>query len=111
FELVVFTDWEEKKSTSSTANIKYHRDYKPGNVESKQKSLRENTGYSLEFEQVEGNDQTYYIAPFEREMEEGENELIYGYAAYIQKESDAGGIFVKYTVYCKANCEETKEAE
>ena len=44
-------------------------------------------------------------------MDEGIDEFVYGLAAYIQKENNAGGIFVFYTIYCEENCEDTKKEE
>lgn len=60
---------------------------------------------------IPGDDQTYYVAPFEKKVEGESNLLKYGYAAYIQKESEAGGIYVIYSFYCSENCEERKEVE
>jgi len=90
--------------------VKYYGYFNPGDVETKQKSLEDKVGFSLEFEEVAGNGQTYYIAP-QKEEKDTINELIYGLAAYIQNENEAGGIFVFYTIYCEADCDETKEAE
>src|SRR5699024_8138087 len=109
-ESILFTDWEEGKDTSATIDVKYYSYYNPGDVETKQKSIEAEIGFSLEFEEVAGNGQTYYIARLN-----GENEKIdapiYGLAAYIQNENDAGGFFVFYTIHCEEDCEEVKETE
>lgn len=111
FESLIYTDWEDGKDTSATVNVSYYSSFNPGHVESKKNGLRSKTGYHLDFEEIPRDNQTYYIASFEEKVEEEKNALLYGYVAYIQKESEAGGIYVIYRISCEVDCEESKEAE
>lgn len=109
FEAVSFTDWEEEKDSSAMVDIKFYSTFNPGFIEAKQRNLSRNIDLPLEFEEVSGDEQTYYIAPFEKELDEESAQEKYGYGAYIQKKSEAGGIFVIYSRYCETNCDEIKE--
>ncbi len=109
FESLLFTDSE--RDSSAMVNIRFYSSFNPGFIEEKQKSLSSNMNLSLEFEEVTGNDQTFYIAPFEEVYSDEHFLERYGYGAYIQKESEAGGIYVTYSRYCEANCDEIREAD
>jgi len=104
FESFIFTDAKKGEDSSTTVNVSYYSSFNPGHIESKKRSLRSKTGYDLDFEEISDENATYYIAHFE-------DDSLYGYAAYIQKEKDAGGINVIYTISCKNHCEDKKEAE
>lgn len=111
FESLFFQVSEEGKDTTAQVDVKYYSYFEPGYVDSKFKSLQSNIGLPLEFEEVSEDGQTYYIAPYEDEENQDQPFESYGYAAYIQKEPDAGAIYVIYTLICRGNCEETKEAD
>ncbi len=110
FESIHFTDWEEGKDSSAMVDVRFYSYYTAGeNVEIMQETLESNIKLPLEFEKVPGENETYYIAPFKKELDEDIRREKYGYGAYIQKESEAGGIFVIYSRYCEANCDEIRE--
>src|SRR5699024_8831043 len=111
FESFIFTVWEEGKDTSAMVDVKFYSFYKPGEVDAKKNSLRSNIDLPLTFEETSGDNQTYYLAPFEKTLDSETLNEKYGIAAYIQKENEAGGIYVIYSIYCEANCEDTKKEE
>ncbi len=111
FESFIFTDWEEGKDTSAMVDVKFYSFYEPGDVDAKKNSLRSNIDLPLTFEEISGDNQTYYLAPFEKALDSETFNEKYGIAAYIQKENEAGGIYVIYSIYCEENCEDTKKEE
>ena len=110
-ESIVFTDWKEVKDISATIDVKFYSYFKPGDVETKQRSLQSNIKLPLTFKEVDGEGQTYYISSFEKKLDEETDIEKYGYAAYIQNENEAGGIFVIYSLYCHSDCADTIKEE
>src|SRR5699024_12795177 len=70
-----------------------------------------NMELSLDFEKVRGEGQTYYVSPFEKDLDGQSFTGRYGIAAYIQNENEAGGMYVIYSIYCEEDCEDEKEAD
>lgn len=95
------TIWEEDADIVGHIKVNYYGFLNPGFEESKKETLETITEDTLNFEEIQGDRQTLYIAYFQDENDDD----IYGYAGYIQNNKDAGGIYLIYTSRCKRNCE------
>ncbi len=104
-ESLSVTIWEEDADIVGHIKVNYYGFLNPGFEESKKETLETITEDTLNFEEIQGDRQTLYIAYFQDEKEDENDDDIYGYAGYIQNNKDAGGIYLIYTSRCKRNCE------
>lgn len=67
-ESLGFTIWNEDADITSSVSVRYFGDLNPGFEDSKLETLETMTDTTkLNFEEIEGEDQTLYIAPFQSE--------------------------------------------
>ncbi|WP_085992902.1 hypothetical protein [Oceanobacillus senegalensis] len=95
---------EEEENKGYLLNVSYYSYNRIGKEKRNLEQLEERSGEQLEFEKIELDGRTLYIAPLDNN-EYGE----IGYAGYLQNLSNSGGIQIFYKLACSGSDKECQE--
>jgi len=108
YEAIMISEGTEDSKITHNITIKYYDHLEQMHKDSRLGQIQSAVGENLDFEEIEKDNETYYISPFQYDKEPSKDD-VYGYAALILNNNDLGGIRVVFTSYCEEDCDSLKD--
>lgn len=108
YEAIMISEGNKDSKIPHNITITYYDHLEQIHKDSRLGQIQSEVGETLDFEEIEKDNETFYISPFQYDEETSKDD-VYGYAALILNDKYLGGLRIVYTSYCEKDCESLKE--
>jgi len=110
YEAIMISEGNEDSKVPHNITITYYNHLEQIHKDSRLGKIQSEVGETLDFEEIEKDNETFYISPFQYDKETSKDD-VYGYAALILNNKNLGGVQIVYTSYCVKDCDSLKEKD